>query len=129
MAELSADPARTATAVTNEIDDNMVSVKLVVEGIRPVLFGDKTKAKNGIVDLKLGPSGFSMSAKVESGEGKFTNFKYEVKKLPSEIDIQQSSWKVKKDMISLKLRKKVPGSWVPLLSGGLDQASDSDEDS
>ncbi|KAK3801452.1 hypothetical protein RRG08_053091 [Elysia crispata] len=128
MAEQSAIPTRTATAVTKEIDDNMVSVKLVVEGIRPVLLGDKTKAKNATVEMKLGCCGFSMAARVESPEGKFTLFKYEVKKLPTEIDVQQSKWKVKKDMISLKLRKAAPDTWVPYLSGGLEQAPDSEDE-
>ena len=40
-----------------------------------------------------------MAARVESPEGKFTLFKYEVKKLPTEIDVQQSKWKVRVNLV------------------------------
>lgn len=123
---------RTATAVTREIDDNLASVKLVMEGLQPVMFGDKRRAKNATVDVKLEPSGFAVSATVENPKGMFTVFKYRVRKLPSLIDVRQSRWKVKKDMIAMKLRKTSPNTWVPFLSGGLDQApagSDSEDDS
>ncbi|GFS24637.1 hypothetical protein ElyMa_003420900 [Elysia marginata] len=120
-----AEDARTPTAVVKEVDDNVVSVRLIVEGIQPVMFGDKTRAKNGTVDMKLEPSCLSMVAKVEKPKGHFIVYKYSVKQFPADVDVQLSTWKVKKDVISIKLRKAVAKSWVSLLTGGLEQAEPS----
>ncbi|GFN98624.1 hypothetical protein PoB_002513000 [Plakobranchus ocellatus] len=117
---------RHATAVTSEEGDLLVKVKLITKGIVPPLLGNKTKPANGTLRVSFSPWGLNMEALVKVSKETSLRYHYAVKKLPSEIDHNASTYKVKKDMVVLKLIKKKAGSWVPNIGRGLEQAESDD---
>jgi len=116
------------TEIAEEVSSSVVKVTLLIDDLVAPLFGNKQKPKNGEVYVDFFKRGFDMEAIIHDKDGKEAKWLYNVKTLPSEIDMKKSSWKVDKGMVVIKLVKKEEMSWQPMLRNGLEQDSSSDDE-
>ncbi|XP_012943776.1 uncharacterized protein LOC101845038 [Aplysia californica] len=122
------DAVMKPTVVTEEVSLSEIQVKLLVDGVIPPLFGSKKKPKNGDLAVTFFKRGFEMLATVHKTDGKETKWHFAVKKLPSEIVINRSSFKVDKGLVIVNLYKKDELSWAPMLRRGIEQADSDSSD-
>jgi len=121
-----ASAVRKPTVVTEE-DGGMMIVKVVVDGIK-AKFLNKKKASNGDLEVSFEKQGFCLSACIEHGKSDVRKWELQIKRLPSPIDQNKSTWEVRKDLVVLSLHKVDDISWAPMLRRGLEQADSSDEE-
>lgn len=102
---------------------NYVEVRADIKGLEKKLLG---KA-NADINLDMTERSFLLSVDLHTlkGSGKVTKYRYEVKRLPAEIDPKKSRYEVKSGKVILYLCKAVPGSWARQLAGiGLEHEQD-----
>ena len=84
--------------VVTEEDGNVMKIKVVIDGIK-AKFMNKKKSSNGTLDVSFQKQGFSLSASVEHGKNDVRKWELQIKRLPSSIDQDKSTWEVRQEIL------------------------------